>query len=260
MFGLSLTEIIVIAILALVVFGPERIPGIARTVGKTVRDMRKAASDVQRAFEVEEIRRELKAKNASTSPTQPAARATLPSSTPNSAASTPTSPASSTQANTGTSTAAAVTAGATASASASAPPSPLASALPQLRAPIQSVPALDTFSALRSAITDAPDPLETLSDDEDTIADAEDAALSARLRAYLAPTTPTAASVAVPAVIIASGTLTACPLPARGTPKLLTIFRVVVKNAQPVPACATLTAVQIPSRVSVVTSAPGSMA
>lgn len=249
MFGLSLTEIIVIAILALVVFGPDRIPGIARTIGKTVRDMRKAASDVQRAFEVEEIRRELKAKNASTpQTTQPAARATLPN-----PAATP-----SPQAN----TSAAATAATAAAAVASAPPAP---SLPQLRAPIQSVPALDTFSALRSAVSDAPDPLETLSDDEDAIADAEDAALTARLRAYLSP--PEVAkevvseiTTASPVMIASAATLTAQELPKRGTPKLLTIFRVVVKNAQPIPASATLTAVPLPARASVATSAPESIA
>lgn len=63
MFGMSITEIGLIFILGLIVFGPERIPGVARTLGRFVRDMRRTAADIQRTFEVEEIRRELQLRN-----------------------------------------------------------------------------------------------------------------------------------------------------------------------------------------------------
>ena len=40
-------EILVVAFVALVVFGPRRLPEIARTVGKGIRVLRKAARDVE---------------------------------------------------------------------------------------------------------------------------------------------------------------------------------------------------------------------
>ena len=52
MFGMSLTEITVILVLGLIVFGPERIPKIARTVGKAIREMRKAAAEVRRTIDI----------------------------------------------------------------------------------------------------------------------------------------------------------------------------------------------------------------
>jgi Tat protein translocase TatB subunit len=44
-------EIVVIAALALIVFGPERLPDIARNIGKAVRQFRRMASDVKGEFD-----------------------------------------------------------------------------------------------------------------------------------------------------------------------------------------------------------------
>ncbi len=44
-FGIGPLEIIVILIVALLVVGPQKIPGIARTMGKTMRAIRRASSD-----------------------------------------------------------------------------------------------------------------------------------------------------------------------------------------------------------------------
>ncbi len=53
MFGMSMTEIIIIAIFALIVLGPKELPQVARTVGKTLRDVRKASDDLKETFERE---------------------------------------------------------------------------------------------------------------------------------------------------------------------------------------------------------------
>lgn len=44
MFGFSLTEILVVLVLGLVVLGPEKIPEVARTLGKVMREVRKASN------------------------------------------------------------------------------------------------------------------------------------------------------------------------------------------------------------------------
>jgi sec-independent protein translocase protein TatB len=43
-------EIMVVAMLALIVFGPEKLPGLLRSVGKTLGELRRMASEVQSDF------------------------------------------------------------------------------------------------------------------------------------------------------------------------------------------------------------------
>ena len=47
MFGIGLPELMVIAIVAVVVFGPERLPELARQAGRFVRQMRNLAQSAQ---------------------------------------------------------------------------------------------------------------------------------------------------------------------------------------------------------------------
>ena len=47
MFGIGFTEFIIIAIVAIVIVGPERLPGMARTVGRFAWEMRRAWDDVR---------------------------------------------------------------------------------------------------------------------------------------------------------------------------------------------------------------------
>ena len=49
LFGMGFGEILLILIVALIIFGPGRIPEIARTLGKTVRAFRKASFDLTTA-------------------------------------------------------------------------------------------------------------------------------------------------------------------------------------------------------------------
>jgi sec-independent protein translocase protein TatA len=51
MFNIGPTELLVILVIALLVFGPSRLPEVGRTIGKGLREFRKAS---------EEIRQELK--------------------------------------------------------------------------------------------------------------------------------------------------------------------------------------------------------
>ena len=53
MFGMSMTEIVIIVIFALLVLGPGELPAAARTIGKTLRDVRKAGDDLRDTFERE---------------------------------------------------------------------------------------------------------------------------------------------------------------------------------------------------------------
>ena len=47
-FGVGLPEIAVIAGLALVIFGPKRLPDLGRTIGKTLRGLQNASSEFER--------------------------------------------------------------------------------------------------------------------------------------------------------------------------------------------------------------------
>jgi TatA/E family protein of Tat protein translocase len=56
MFGnIGLPELMVIMILALLVFGPKKLPEIGRTIGKAVREFKKSTDEIKDKFE-EQIR------------------------------------------------------------------------------------------------------------------------------------------------------------------------------------------------------------
>ena len=60
MFGMSMTEILVIAVLALLVLGPEKLPKVAQMIGKGLREIRRATSDIRQAIEIDDIRSQFK--------------------------------------------------------------------------------------------------------------------------------------------------------------------------------------------------------
>ena len=64
MFGLGFTEILVILVVALLVFGPDRLPELARNLGKGLAEFRRASSDLRRSV-----------MDAAEEPKPPAARA-----------------------------------------------------------------------------------------------------------------------------------------------------------------------------------------
>ena len=46
MFNIGMSEMILVFIVALIVFGPDRLPEIARTVGKSVNELKKMGNDI----------------------------------------------------------------------------------------------------------------------------------------------------------------------------------------------------------------------
>ncbi len=56
MFGMSLTEIVLILLIALVVMGPEKIPEAARFMGKMMREIRKASNLLRDAVALDDDR------------------------------------------------------------------------------------------------------------------------------------------------------------------------------------------------------------
>ena len=65
-FGIGTGEILLILILALIILGPGKIPEIARTLGRTIRAIKKASSDLSTT-----VTRELETTQSKPSPPQP---------------------------------------------------------------------------------------------------------------------------------------------------------------------------------------------
>lgn len=58
MFGISFTEIAMIAIVALIVVGPQKLPGMLRTVGEWIQKLRRMTTEVRAQTGIDEILRE----------------------------------------------------------------------------------------------------------------------------------------------------------------------------------------------------------
>ncbi len=61
-FGIGLPEMGVIMVVALLIFGPKKLPEIGRSVGKTIRSFQEASKDFQNEFqkEVEQLEETVK--------------------------------------------------------------------------------------------------------------------------------------------------------------------------------------------------------
>ena len=53
MFGIGGTEILVILVVALLLFGPQKLPDLARTLGKALGEFRRVSTDFQRTLNTE---------------------------------------------------------------------------------------------------------------------------------------------------------------------------------------------------------------
>jgi sec-independent protein translocase protein TatB len=68
MFGLGFGEIVIILVLALVLLGPQKLPEVAKQLGKGLRDFKKASDDLKGQFEKEFYVDERKAERARIAP------------------------------------------------------------------------------------------------------------------------------------------------------------------------------------------------
>jgi TatA/E family protein of Tat protein translocase len=50
MFGIGMTELVVIFVIGLLVLGPKRLPEMARSLGKSLAEFRRASTDLRREF------------------------------------------------------------------------------------------------------------------------------------------------------------------------------------------------------------------
>ncbi len=68
-FGMGFGEILLVVIIALIIFGPGKIPEVARTVGRTIRSLRKLTSDFTQTMNdelsIEEKKRLIRPKDES---------------------------------------------------------------------------------------------------------------------------------------------------------------------------------------------------
>lgn len=53
MFGIGTSEILIILLIALLVLGPKEIPKVARTIGRTMRDLQRAKNELRQTIDAE---------------------------------------------------------------------------------------------------------------------------------------------------------------------------------------------------------------
>ena len=53
MFGLGATELVLIIVLALIVFGPNKLPEVGSALGRTIKEFKQSAREVENEFKEE---------------------------------------------------------------------------------------------------------------------------------------------------------------------------------------------------------------
>jgi sec-independent protein translocase protein TatB len=77
MFGLSFGEIVIIAVLALLLLGPDRLPDAMKTLGKGMRELRKATEDLK-----DQVEREIYTDDSAAKTSRPALVPPVPAAPP----------------------------------------------------------------------------------------------------------------------------------------------------------------------------------
>jgi TatA/E family protein of Tat protein translocase len=60
MFGIGPLELVMILVVALLVFGPKRVPELARTLGRGLAEFRRASSDLRQSLALDELQQDLR--------------------------------------------------------------------------------------------------------------------------------------------------------------------------------------------------------
>jgi Tat protein translocase TatB subunit len=77
MFGsIGLQELVLIFIIALIVFGPRRLPDIGRSLGRSIAEFKRASNELRTTLEDEIRTEEMRQARSATPPTPPAPAAT----------------------------------------------------------------------------------------------------------------------------------------------------------------------------------------
>lgn len=71
MFGIGPMELVVIVVVALLIFGPQRLPEFARNLGKGLAEFRRASNDLRQTLALDELQNDLR--NTINAPAKPAA-------------------------------------------------------------------------------------------------------------------------------------------------------------------------------------------
>jgi sec-independent protein translocase protein TatB len=60
MFGIGATELVIICVVALLVFGPKRLPELARTLAKGMGEFRRASHDLRQSLSLDDLKNDLR--------------------------------------------------------------------------------------------------------------------------------------------------------------------------------------------------------
>lgn len=60
MFGIGPLELVVVLVVALLVFGPKRVPELARTVGRGLAEFRRASRDLRQTLALDELEQDIR--------------------------------------------------------------------------------------------------------------------------------------------------------------------------------------------------------
>ncbi len=55
MFSIGMSELLIIMLLVLILFGPKRLPELARSLGRSLNELRRAAEDVKEELQVDDF-------------------------------------------------------------------------------------------------------------------------------------------------------------------------------------------------------------